>query len=62
MRARPPAQKKGSWSEKLARNVGAGERFDLIIMGNSKSERIGPFSRSFQVSLVIECLVGWVSS
>jgi len=62
MRAGPPAQRKGTWSEKVARNVGAGERFDLIILGNSKSQRIGPFSSSFQVNLVIECVAGWLSS
>ena len=33
MRARPPAQRKGTRSQIVAGNVGGGERFDLIIVG-----------------------------
>jgi len=32
-RARPQAQWKGKRSQKVAKKVGGGERFDLIIMG-----------------------------
>jgi hypothetical protein len=45
MRARPPAQRKGKRSQKVAGNVGGGERFDLIIVAESKSEQVEPLLR-----------------
>ena len=41
MRARPQAQRKGKRSLKVAENVGGGERFVLIIMGEINSEKVG---------------------
>ena len=61
VRARPPTQRKGTRSETLP-GMGAGERFDLTIIGSSKSERIGPFSSSFHIGLVMECVAGGLSS
>ena len=61
MRARPPAQRKGTRSQKVAGNVGGGERFDLIIAGEGKSECVAAFPRGFvsagdwESGLVVEC-------
>ena len=41
MRARPPAQRKRTWSQK-SQETSSEERFDLIIVGEGKSERIRP--------------------
>jgi hypothetical protein len=46
-RARTPAQRKGTKSQKVAGKVGGGERFDLIIVCESESGRVGQSSRSF---------------
>lgn len=43
MRASPPAQRKGTRSQKVAGNDGGGERFDLIILGEGSSERMDPW-------------------
>ena len=57
MRARPPA-----W-RKVAENVGGGERFDLIIVGESKSEQVDSLSRVLlsaderENGLVVACAV-----
>lgn len=61
MRARPPAQRKGTRSEKSRRECGGGERSVLTIVGDKKSEPVGPLSISFQVGLVVECVAGWLS-
>jgi hypothetical protein len=42
---RTPAQRKGTKSQKVARKVGGGERFDLILVGESESDRVGESSR-----------------
>ena len=63
MRARPQAQRKGKRSQEVAENVGGGEMFDLIIVGESKSEQVGPLSRILlsgderENGLVVECAV-----
>jgi hypothetical protein len=57
IRARPPAQRKGMRSQKVAGNVGGRERSDLIIVGESKSERVGPLSGEWEIGLVVECAV-----
>jgi hypothetical protein len=40
MRVRPPAQRKGTRSQKIAGNVEGGERSDLITVGEGKSEQV----------------------
>ena len=55
-------QRKGTRSEKLARNVGGRETFDLLIVDESKGKRVRPSSsRSLLASewgngLVVECV------
>ena len=63
VRAKPLAQRKGTRSQKAAGYVGGGERFGLIIVGESKSAQVGPLSRRFMSAdqwengLVVECTV-----
>jgi len=47
MRARPPVQRNGTRSQKVTGNVGDRERSDLVIVGESKSEKVGRLSRGF---------------
>jgi len=62
-RARPQAQRKGKRSQKVAKKVGGGERFDLIIVGESKSEQVGSCQgyycrlMSERMVFVVECAV-----
>ena len=55
------AQRKGTGSEKVARKVGGRERFDLVVVDESKSERVRPSSSRLQLAsewengLVVEC-------
>ena len=55
------AQRKGARSEKLARNVGGREMFDLMIVDESKGERVRPSSSrlllasEWENGLVVEC-------
>ena len=63
MRVRPPVQRKSKRSQNVAENVGGEERVDLIIVGESKSEEVGPLSRALLSGdewgdgLVVECAV-----
>jgi hypothetical protein len=55
MRARLPAQRKGTRSQKVAGNVGGGVRSDLITVGEGKGEQVEPLLRRFLS--VVECAV-----
>ena len=64
MRASPPAQRKGTRSQKVAGNVGGGERFDLIIVGEGYSERIDPWrllNGGVALSSTAQRRSGWAS-
>ena len=56
------AQRNGTRSEEVAGNFGDGERFDLIIVGESKSEQVRPSSSrplltgEWEIGLVVECV------
>jgi hypothetical protein len=47
MRAGPPVQRKSTRSQKVTGNVGGEERFDVIIVGESKNKKVGPLPRRF---------------
>ena len=51
MRARPPAERKGTRSQKVAGSVGGGERFGLTIVGDGKSKRVMSFSSGFALAV-----------
>ena len=60
MRARPPTWRKGKRSPRMS---WAGRRSTKIIVGESKSEQVGPLSRillsgdGWENGLVVECAV-----
>ena len=63
MRAGPQVQRNGKRSQEVAKKVGGRERFDLVIVGESKSEQVGScqgyycWLMSGRMVFVVKCAV-----